>query len=131
MRKRKTTGGQPALDGAEGVQYGGSTRPIAGGGTVTVRANDNPSVQLVELAVEAAKNETFEVYLMYRPGSEGARWVTLARSCWKWQGSASRPAGGTWTTSGRSENDPAGVESTAPPEWRSALRAIAETVARV
>jgi hypothetical protein len=119
-------------DPPNSVMYGGLETPIPGGWTARHAANDSPSVRLqpsrsdgtpVNL-VDVGVNDSYRVYLMYRPAGAASIWVSLARLDWGWCARATK-IGDAWRLNGPfwSWDHPA-VDTTELPVWSCRIQAL-------
>jgi hypothetical protein len=80
------------LDDAAGIQYAGS-KPIGAGSSENLdddRYGDSPGITLTPDMVSAEGDDSFELYLMYRPDGADSIWVTLGLGRWAWTGKTTR-----------------------------------------
>jgi hypothetical protein len=128
-----SSGGQFILDGDLGIQYSGP-QAIAAGGSTTLNGAayaDSPATPLTADLRAKSANESFELYLMYKPAGADSIWVTLSQGTWGWAGSTTRTgapasAANVWTpVAGASMPSSNGADSTALPVWTAQFSSIA------
>ncbi|MBK8271344.1 MAG: hypothetical protein IPK83_24690 [Planctomycetes bacterium] len=111
------------LDGDLGIQYSGP-KPIGDAGSAVLDGAayaDSPSTPLTATLNAKSADESFELYLMYKPDGADSIWVTLGMGTWTWAGRTTRittPPGTNWTAAaaaGMSKHD--GANSTVLPVW--------------
>ena len=79
--------------------------------------SDSPSEHLTSSFLQDTADDSFEMWLMFKPSGTGAIWVPLRKTSWSWSGSASR-SGTVWTlNSSNHSTNPSDVDSTTPPSW--------------
>ncbi|NKB24642.1 MAG: hypothetical protein GKR87_13175 [Kiritimatiellae bacterium] len=77
---------------------------------------DVPGTLLLSIYLEKTVNESFEMYLMFKPSGTDTIWVPLKRTGWSWSGSASRN-GSVWTLDSSSNPAPTTSDTTSHPVW--------------
>jgi hypothetical protein len=121
-----TSNGVFQLDGDLGIQYKGPQNISAGGSTTLNGSNysDSPGNGLSTAEQQSSAADSFELYLMYKPGGLDSIWVTLAMANWSWAGQTTRigapasPANNWNAVSGASmTNDANGADTTSLPTW--------------
>lgn len=79
--------------------------------------NDSPSTPLTNDLLQKTVNDSYEMWLMFKPSGTGSIWVPLRKVSWNWSGAASR-SGTTWTLNSSSNSvNPADPDSTSHPMW--------------
>jgi hypothetical protein len=87
---------------------------------------DVPAVALTTNYSAVTINEKFQTFLMYKPPTPGAIWVTMAILNWHWAGTATATALGNWgqaTASSFSAN-PQGAPGNSLPTWGASISAV-------
>ena len=128
---------QNALDGGLTIQtqYGGQITSIGAGATVSHSSDDSPVSGLTDPYEFHSSNDSFKLYLMYRPAN--GRWVSLKRLNWSWMGTASLLNGtwsnsggtwfnadGTWTTTSSGNTLINGTDDSTQPVWTDNFEAV-------
>ncbi len=125
-----TSGGSFYLDSDLGIQYNGDmTGGVAIAATSSAQMNgwrfaDSPGNALEATDQNSSANDSFHLYLMYRPDGADSIWVTLQRANWSWKGETTRigapaSAANNWNaiSGGAMTNDANGADTTDLPVW--------------
>lgn len=80
-------------------------------------ANDSPRSPLDNTLLKKSADDSFEMWLLFKPSGATSIWVPLRKVSWSWSGVATRN-GNIWDLSSPSNSvNPASVDSTTHPEW--------------
>lgn len=115
----KTSRGDFVLDGIRGVEMDGSV-PIGSGATTNLFNFDSPATRLSAAYKTKTVNDTFKLYLKYKPAGTDSIWVTLRTLApdWKWRGSATKGTNAVWTLGpGAYSASSPSIDSTEFPVW--------------
>jgi len=127
-----SSGGAFILDDGLGIQYSGP-QAIAAGASATLNGAayaDSPGTPLTSNLRSKTANESFQLFLMYKPSGADSIWVTLRQGAWTWQGTATRtgaPAAATnnWVLGpGARMTRTAPTDSTTLPVWTSSFASV-------
>jgi hypothetical protein len=92
--------------------------PATAGTRTTLLGDDAPSNPLGTSDTKSVAQDSFKLYMMYRPSLPNAIWVTLAQLLWSWEGVAQKGATGSWALVSSSHSiDPTGSVSAELPMW--------------
>jgi hypothetical protein len=120
-----SSGGAYVLDGNEGIQYRGAQQ-IKANHTASLSGYiyaDSPNTELKVGFQSYSVDESFELYLMYKPAGTDSIWVTLGKGTWGYAGQATRKGTPASTTNEwkRGPKVPMkksdGVDSVEIPQW--------------
>ncbi len=113
-RRKATFSGQ--WQKIEAMNVLDTTNPYDPGDSVL----DVPQVELLPGFGEFSVDETFEMYLMFKPAGNGSIWVPLRKVTWYWKAGATWNAfTGNWIlgTNPSFSSNPATENATTPPQW--------------
>jgi hypothetical protein len=78
---------------------------------------DSPGEHMTSDLLQDTADDSFEMWLMFKPTGTGSIWVPLRKVSWSWSGAASR-SGSTWTLNSSSHStNPSDADSTTHPTW--------------
>lgn len=96
--------------------------PYASGDPNATETTDSPGLPLTLAYNYATANDSFQMWLMFKPSGTNSIYVPLRKVNWSWSGSAERPGTLNWTlvpgSAGNTPNPPS-VDSTEHPQWSS------------
>jgi hypothetical protein len=117
-KKKLTSNGDYVLDNALGIQYRRSVPD-----NQLLQEYDYPNVGTAGMK-ELSANDSFHLYLMYKPAGDDSIWVTLRLLDWYWNFSA-HLVGSNWVVDSSSyPTQPLVVNSIELPQWLGFVTSI-------
>ncbi len=82
-----------------------------------VLAEDSPRLELRSSKVEETADESFSIWLMFKPSTPNSIWVPVRKVNWYWKGNAVQSSGSWSLTSSTHATNPSDADSTDHPTW--------------